>query len=256
MPQLADNPHALAGRVNHQPTLRNRIYAIFRTFHLQGTKTAISHYSSRALNILTRTGQQEAVCEAEVCDQRFAAVDLDASFAELAIQSPNGRWGLPYVPTKEEIFHKALESLPITAEDYHFIDLGAGKGMALLLACKYPFKSITGVEYSKTLAEAATRNIHDYLGETGSDRTVQSIWGDATDFELPDAPTILYLYNPFQGKVMDRVIENIERSLRNKPRDFWVVYGYPWEFRKFDRSPAFNTVESNSDYCIYRSSFR
>jgi tRNA1(Val) A37 N6-methylase TrmN6 len=33
--------------------------------------------------------------------------------------------------------------------DYSFIDLGAGKGLALLLASKYPFKSIVGVEYSK-----------------------------------------------------------------------------------------------------------
>ena len=47
-------------------------------------------------------------------------------------------------------------------------------------------------------------------------------------FNLPNEPTILYLYNPFQARLWDRVIANIEMSLRDHPRDLWVIYANPW----------------------------
>jgi predicted RNA methylase len=160
---------------------------------------------------------------------------------------------LPYAPTHPEFFQKVVGSLPVKLADYNFVDLGAGKGLALLLASKYPFKSITGVEYSKVLADLATGNIRSIKEQPGMDRSIECIWGDATNFELPNSPTVLYLFNPFQGKVMDRVIANIENSLRAAPRDLWVVYGIPWEGRKFRRSPMLETIEWNSDYSLHRS---
>jgi len=55
---------------------------------------------------------------------------------------------------------------------------------------------------------------------------------------------------------MDRVIANLEESLRAAPRDLWVIYGIPWEGRKFRRSPMLQTIEWNSDYSLHRSTSR
>jgi SAM-dependent methyltransferase len=158
----------------------------------------------------------------------------------------NVKWGVHYVPSRKEIFSKAIQSLPIRFEDYTFVDIGAGKGEVLLMATEYKFKRLLGVEYSKTLADIAIS------------RGVECVCMDATEFVLPAGPTVIYLYNPFQGKVMDKVIRNIEQSLQDAQRDLFIVYVNPWERRKFARSRYFKTIAENWDvlnweFCIYRS---
>src|SRR5690242_3123851 len=48
---------------------------------------------------------------------------------------------------------------------FSFIDVGAGKGRALLLASELPFRKIIGVELSKELARIAAHNIHKWKQE-------------------------------------------------------------------------------------------
>jgi hypothetical protein len=249
MSNVVTSGSTIRARVKFKPTFRNRIYGFISTIHFEGVEAGLAHYYHRALHKLTGNTEYEP----NVSDERFAAGDRDASLEELIIESPSAEWGLPYEPWPEELFEKAVQSLPVRLDDYSFIDFGAGKGLALLLAANYPFKSITGVEYSKTLADTAAANIQSFRERSGSKRPLNCIWGDAADFKLPIEPTILYLFNPFQGKVMDRVIANIEKSLQNAPRDFWVIYGNPWEVRKFRRSPALETIEWNAKYSLHRS---
>ena len=250
MLDLTRSCHPVKGRVKQSPTFSNRIYQVAKTFHFEGAKAGVSYYCQRLLHKAMR---KDARYEPNMSDERFAAESFDASFDDLAIQSPNAKWGLPYEPWRRDLLHKALRSLPIRLDDYTFVDLGAGKGWALLLASEYRFKSITGVEYSKVLADSASVHIRTHQEKIGSHACIQCIWGDATDFNLPNERTILYLYNPFQGAVMDRVIANIEMSLRDHPRDLWVIYANPWEGRKFRRSPMFETIEWNSEYSVHRS---
>jgi hypothetical protein len=254
MLELTENLSAIKGKVNRTPTFSNRMHQIMRTFQFKGAKASLSHYGRRALQVVLRKHEEEPIaCDATVCDQRFAAESYDARLDDLAIQSPNAKWGLPYVPTQQDFFDKVVQSLPVRLEDYSFIDLGAGKGLALLLAANYPFSSITGVEYAKTLADLAADNIRAHQEENGTRSPIHCMWGDAADFQFPHEPAVLYLFNPFQGKVMDQVIANLENSLRTAPRDLWVIYGIPWEGRKFRRSAMFDTIEWNSDYSLHRS---
>jgi hypothetical protein len=243
----------IKGSVPHTPTFRNRIYQLLATLRFRGLGAGIVDYYDRLRRKVTKQGQSHGGQEPNIGDERFAAGDGARRLDDLAIESPSAKWGLPYEPTHPGLLDSAVQSLPIRHGMYSFIDFGAGKGLALLLAAKYPFKSIIGVEYSKTLAEVADRNIRTYKDEPGSHASIQCIRADASDFELPHAPTVLYLFNPFQGKVMDRVIANIEESLRTAPRDLWVIYENPWEGRKFRRSPLFETIEWNLEYSIHRS---
>ena len=255
MLQATETLDGIKGTVNRAPTFSNRLHQVMRTFRFKGVKASLSHYSRRALNVALRREEEEepAACDAHSCDDRFAAESYDARLDDLVIRSSNAKWGLPYVPTQPEFFDKVVRGLPVRHEDYSFIDLGAGKGLALLLASSYSFKAITGVEYSKIFADQASKNISAHEEQNGRPSHIRCIWGDAADFEFPHEPTILYLFNPFQGKVMDRVVENIENSLRIAPRDLWVIYGIPWEGRKFRRSPMFETLEWNADYSLHRS---
>jgi hypothetical protein len=249
MLQPTENHSGIKGYVSHSPTLTNRIYIWMATFHFNGVMGAVSHYSRRVKHLTKPHGRPGPV----ICDERFAAQGSDDRLDTLGIESSNAKNAVGYWPSHEEVFHKAIQSLPIQLSEYNFIDLGAGRGLPLLLASQYSFKSITGVEYSKTLADAATVNIQIHERQTGSHLGIRCIWGDAADFTFTNEPTIVYLFNPFQGTVMDRVIANIETSLRDSPHDFWIVYVTPWENRKFRRNKMFETIAWNSDFSLHRA---
>lgn len=57
-----------------------------------------------------------------------------------------GRFHSPYQPTEPALFKEMLESLNIDFQEFTFIDIGSGKGRALLMAADYPFRHILGVE--------------------------------------------------------------------------------------------------------------
>nr|AUN36754.1 hypothetical protein [uncultured bacterium] len=168
------------------------------------------------------------------------------------MQGVSAKWGVPYERSSESIFRNAIGKLPLRFEDYTFIDLGAGKGFALCLAAEFPFKRVVGVEYSRALVAEAAENLRNYDVRARKCMDASCVLGDATDFKFPAEPTVLYLYNPFQGKVMDRVIKNLKISLRDHPRDLWVLYTSPWEHRKFKRSREFELVDLTWDYAVYR----
>ncbi len=115
-----------------------------------------------------------------------------------------------------------LNSLSITSQDT-IIDLGAGKGGALLLMANYPFSKIVGVELSPEFTVIAKRNIT----RLGRRRRITVICGDASQYESIDDFNYVYLFNPFPDPVMIRVLENIKESLKNRPRDLTIIYTNP-----------------------------
>jgi hypothetical protein len=101
-----------------------------------------------------------------------------------------------------EVFLATISGLPITHEDFLFIDLGSGKGRALLIATRYPFAEIMGIELSPTLHTVACRNIEKYNDDSKRCQNVRSICADAGTFDLPLENLVLYLFNPFDAVVM------------------------------------------------------
>jgi hypothetical protein len=66
-----------------------------------------------------------------------------------------------YAPVSPQYFLSALENVNIRYQDFTFIDLGSGKGRALLLASEFPFQEIIGVELGPELHEIAKKNIRN-----------------------------------------------------------------------------------------------
>ena len=48
-------------------------------------------------------------------------------------------------------FQKALKLLDVDHSLYSFVDIGCGKGRALLIASRWPFHQIIGVEFCQNL---------------------------------------------------------------------------------------------------------
>lgn len=103
-----------------------------------------------------------------------------------------------------------------------FLDYGSGKGGAIIQARKYGFEEAIGVEFAKELHEIAESNIR----KLSLDR-IKSVWADATEFEPPKETTLIYLFNPFDAVVMERVAERIKKAKELFDSEVYLVYGNP-----------------------------
>jgi SAM-dependent methyltransferase len=159
-----------------------------------------------------------------------------------------------YARTSPRDFARVMKDVPVTAAGFTFVDLGCGKGAALLLALDHGFRTLVGVEANGRLATIAERNAHRYVATRGLEATVQIIRDDVVDFPFPSAPSVLYLYNPFGPETLTAVLGNLERSLSQDPRDVVVAYVSPVHSSQLDRCTFLERIPSRSrKWAIYRS---
>ena len=168
-----------------------------------------------------------------------------------------GVFNSPYQPTEPALFREMLDALQTHAQldfrEFTFIDLGSGKGRTLLLASDYPFRRILGVELLPTLHQIAQENLQKYHSESQKCFALESICADATAFPFPAEPTLLYLFNPFPEAGLQRMLANLEQSLRQNPRPVYVLYHNPLLEHVIDKNAAFTKVGGTHQYSIYGS---
>jgi len=169
----------------------------------------------------------------------------------LEIDSPNVEDGVHYEAVSDVYLHRMIRARTISPEKYVFVDLGSGKGRALLIAAAYSFKAFVGVEFSPELHEIAQRNIERFQAHTRSTQQFDLRLGDAMTFEFPLEPIALHLYNPFGERVLREVVGRLETSLREVPRPVVVYYRHPVHRRVFDQAPFLEVVKATSRYAVY-----
>jgi SAM-dependent methyltransferase len=128
-----------------------------------------------------------------------------------------------HVPSK--ILQWSIEGLGVDPQEYDFVDIGSGRGFALLLAAAYPFRSITGVEFARELHDEARANIawpdarHRFAGQN-----VTLLNESVLDYQIPDRPSVFFLYNPFTGSVMEAFLDRLVASIRSAPHPHRLLY--------------------------------
>jgi predicted RNA methylase len=158
-----------------------------------------------------------------------------------------------YQPTVEEEFAEIMQQLTtIDFETFTFIDLGSGKGRALLLAAMYPFDHIVGVEVQPELDEIARMNVERFHEPGQQCHSIESICGDAREYEFPPGNIVLYMFNPFPDYVLREVLANLVASARRVPRTIFVLYNAPFEKQEFERIPELRQYFETSQYQLYR----
>ena len=134
-------------------------------------------------------------------DREFA-VDTGGDFGDTTYLSdldiPSSNWirGADYIPIDPERLLGILSSVSLNYEDFVFIDLGSGKGRALLVALQFPFRRIVGVEFSPQLHEIAKRNIAAWRNPTRKCTLIQSLCMNFGEFSFPPEPCLVYLFEP------------------------------------------------------------
>lgn len=139
-----------------------------------------------------------------------------------------------YVPTRELVIRHILTNTTrgLDLGQYSFIDLGCGKGRALIVAAQLPFKEVIGVELSPLHCEAAEANIDRYLSNVRNPvlcRNVRVCCVNAAHFEFPDTHLLIYMYRPFLGPIFKNVADNIRRFQADTGRRVLIAYSCPVE---------------------------
>jgi len=143
----------------------------------------------------------------------------------LTVSGPNRNYGNEAVCTSPKTFDFMMQSLPRDLSGFTFVDIGSGKSRTLLLASRYCFAQIIGVEFAKELAACARRNIASFRCTRQRCRDLSLVEADATQFTFPEAPLVLYFYNPFAQNVFDVVLGNLTASLKARQRNCYILYG-------------------------------
>jgi SAM-dependent methyltransferase len=177
---------------------------------------------------------------------------------KLTVVGENASHAIPYIPTTPRSGRYMLRDLPVTdVSNYTFIDIGSGKGRMLLLAAELPFRRIIGVEFASDLDVLARRNVKTYRNSKQVCFQIEPVHMDATEYEFPDEPLFIYLFYPFKVNVMKPVMQNLNRSLAEHPRDVILLYRNPVLSNVVEAASNLRLCAKRSDfgslYTIYRS---
>jgi SAM-dependent methyltransferase len=219
-----------------------RTVAVARREGLLGTLQRIVKYVRLTLGVPSADIREYRRFKAEA-DRAFDeewGVDTGGTqlLADLTIDSPNAALGGSHIATGPRQFHRAMSGLDLDLANCTFVDLGSGKGRALMMAADYPFAAITGVEFAKELDAIARRN----LARLGDPR-ISCHLGDAEAFDYPSTDLVVFMNNPFDPPLVERVARRLEATARANPRAVRVVYINPCAAGVFARAPWFHVAE-------------
>lgn len=184
--------------------------------------------------------------------------EVDTTWATVSLRTRVREWlrGVQYQASEAQLFHEILAAVPAPLDGFTFIDLGSGKGRALLMASGYPFARIIGLELLSELNAIAVQNIARFKSDEQKCFAIESHAADARRYEFPNEPTVLYLFNPFPEYVLEEVLMNLRVSLVKMPRSFYVIYHNLVHERVFERQPWLHQVLRTHQYAVYEAGTR
>jgi SAM-dependent methyltransferase len=165
----------------------------------------------------------------DIAPNRHAVHPFDAKYGtetagymtprEVAAGRAHDALNYGYSAIAPSVFRQALarwrNTLPGAAgrlAAYTFVDVGAGKGRALLLAAEAPFRKVVGVELNEELACIARRNVARWSAQARPRAKIRVMHADALEFRWPQTPLLVYLYNPFACELVEQLVTKLAAS--------------------------------------------
>ncbi len=143
--------------------------------------------------------------------------------ADLDVVGSNQGLGHGAVSTSPKTFQYFSRYFPANRGEFTYIDMGCGKGRTLLLASTMGFRRVIGVEFAPLLCEVARSNLKQFCRARGLGEIGSVVDADATEYRLPDDNLVIYFGNPFFPELWPRMVANLVRGFRERPRKVYVV---------------------------------
>jgi len=139
------------------------------------------------------------------------------------------RHNTAYFGVAPSVFHEMIalwrRSKPAgTIDQFTFVDIGAGMGRAVLLASEFPFRSVIGVELNPRLARIARKNVAHWKAAGLARAPVRVVCRDAVEFKIPPGPCVVFMFNPFGGPIMRRLLKTWSQTLARREDQLDILY--------------------------------
>jgi hypothetical protein len=169
--------------------------------------------------------------------------------AELAIHAVHYEGSS--IPKLQRALKVVQRHLGSTLARYSFVDFGSGKGLVVMLASRYPFHDIHGVEMASDLHAIAESNIRKFRAQQSRCAPITLVCGNALEFDLPAANLVAYLYNPFDAFVMRRCVARLVDAA-GRDGQLIVVYVNPVHREIFDGDGRFERLFHDATLSVFR----
>jgi SAM-dependent methyltransferase len=157
-----------------------------------------------------------------------------------------------YTPVPARGLSRVLVQLPIEYPKWDFVDIGAGKGRALLVASQFAFRGIIGVELSADLVRVAERNITTFRDRNQRCFDLKVVCGDAQEYTPSSTRVVLYLFDPFNDvAAMERVLCNVQNWLESGNHMLYILYWHPRLAKPLEQCPALTLIRATAEYRVY-----
>ena len=112
----------------------------------------------------------------------------------------------------KKLYELAKTNLDI--RNYHFLDVGCGNGIPLIYAYKkLVFESYSGFDFVTNYINITKLNIENSI----ENKNIKVFNADASNYRLEDKSHFIFMFNPFDGFIMDKFIQNnYENLVKNK----------------------------------------
>jgi SAM-dependent methyltransferase len=164
--------------------------------------------------------------ESRIFDRLVGVSTRHAVYAKDSLVTTGGD-NLPYESCGWLSVRRVLMDLRPGPQDT-FVDVGCGKGRALLIAGRLPFRRVTGVEIDEELSRYGRENIARARPRLQVP-DIGIVTANVLDWAIPDDASVFFFYNPFVAATFRAVIGRILESHDRRPRVVHLVYAVPWE---------------------------
>ncbi len=212
-------------------TWRDKVRFIFKMHHIEFVKSLLRRRRDRWF-------------DKEYGTDTWRLYKLPGSKLE---KNQNWPYSLVSEPSLIEPFQKLMEDLiksGIILPMGVFVDVGCGKGLILLLATKYGFKYIIGVEKSQELCKIARRNVEIFKDHLETSIQIDVVEADATTYIVPDEANVFYLINPFNGIILRHFMQNLSDSLHRNWRPVVIIYSVPEHRKIIEDTGIFEVIKT------------
>jgi Histone methylation protein DOT1 len=136
-----------------------------------------------------------------------------------------------YSPSPYSGFFKAMRLVGADLPSSVFVDYGSGLGRIVICAATLPFRRVIGVELVEELNRRARLNIERARRRLQC-KDVSVATTNATQWPVPADASVFHFYNPFLNETLRATIATLARSLQDKPREAWILFGSPWQMSR------------------------
>ena len=246
--------------MNYTPNAREKLAIVLNNFEMFGVQRTVRDALGYLLTRVSDNFDEKYGVSTEL--ESAATEPLEPGLGD-AVSIDNGHG---YEPTQERVMRHILDYVRahVDPTEFTFVDLGCGKGRAVLMASELPFREVIGVDIAPDLCKVAEQNVASYFrrsengtggknGIAGKKGTTQRRSGgaprlqskvtitcaDVTRYDFPETDLLVYMFNPFRGAVFRSALDRVAAFQRRTGRRAYIALSNPASEDQLESHPAF-----------------